>query len=345
MESADTGSNRSKMTNQVLDPQLHQASRTSPPVPTLLKPEGPSLISSLIGNVRDLLFPEKLPPLKLTSRPVPVRDIWEKRDPKKAATASLGVHALMIGTVVLLTLLGARAVKEVQKEKTVTLIAPDLTDYLPMTKPDKVMGGGGGGGDVSKIQAPKGKLPKVDMNQITPPAIVVRNEHPKLPVEASIMAPPTIKLPNSNMPTIGDPMSKVAGPASNGTGTGGGIGEGRGGGLGVGTGRGLGPGEGMGFGGGPYRVGGGVQAPRPLETPDPEYSEEARKAKYQGVVVLWLVVGPDGRPKNIKVERPLGMGLDQKAVEAVQHWKFEPATKDGKPVAVQINVEVNFRLY
>jgi protein TonB len=344
------------MTIQLLDPQVARRTRVDStaaplkfradaPVPPLLSPEEPSLISSLISDVRDFLFPEKLPPLKLTSRPVPVRDIWEKRDPKKAATYSLGFHGALIGGVVLLTILGAKAVKEVQKQQSVTLVAPDISEYLPM-KPDKVvMGGGGGGGDVSKIQAPKGKLPKVDMNQITPPAIVVRNEHPKLPVEPSIMVPPSVKLPNNNLPTIGDPIAKVVGPASNGTGSGGGIGEGKGGGLGVGTGRGLGPGEGMGFGGGPYRVGGGVQAPRPLETPDPEYSEEARKAKYQGVVVLWLVVGPDGRPKNIKVERPLGMGLDQKAVEAVQRWRFEPATKDGKPVAVQINVEVNFRLY
>jgi protein TonB len=345
------------MTIQLLDPQVgrktHRADspvsplkfRADAPVPPLLSPEEPSLISSLFSDLRDFLFPEKLPPLKLTSRPVPVRDIWEKRDPKKAASYSLGFHGVLIGSIILLTILGAKAVKEVQKQQSVTLVAPDISEYLPM-KPDKVvMGGGGGGGDVSKIQAPKGKLPKVDMNQITPPAIVVRNEHPKLPVEASIMVPPSIKLPNNTLPTIGDPMSKVVGPASNGTGVGGGIGEGKGGGLGVGTGRGLGPGEGMGFGGGPYRVGGGVQAPRPLETPDPEYSEEARKAKYQGVVVLWLVVGPDGRPKNIKVERPLGMGLDQKAVEAVQRWRFEPATKDGKPVAVQINVEVNFRLY
>ena len=92
-------------------------------------------------------------------------------------------------------------------------------------------------------------------------------------------------------------------------------------------------------------VGNGVSAPKALETPDPEYSEEARKAKYQGVVVLWLIVGPDGKPRDIRVSRPLGMGLDQKAIEAVQRWRFEPAQKDGHPVAVQINVEVNFRLY
>jgi TonB family protein len=88
-----------------------------------------------------------------------------------------------------------------------------------------------------------------------------------------------------------------------------------------------------------------VSAPRAIYQPDPEYSEEARKAKYQGTVVLWVVVGPDGRSHEIRVQRSLGLGLDEKAVEAVRLWRFEPAKKDGVPVAVQINVEVNFRLY
>ena len=90
---------------------------------------------------------------------------------------------------------------------------------------------------------------------------------------------------------------------------------------------------------------GGVSSPRILYKPDPEYTEEARKAKYQGVCVLWLVVGPDGAPHDVRVLRTLGMGLDQKAIEAVRQWKFEPARKDGKPVSVMVNVEVNFHLY
>src|SRR5262249_55281393 len=126
---------------------------------------------------------------------------------------------------------------------------------------------------------------------------------------------------------------------------GGGIGSGSGGGIGSGEGPGLGPGRGGGTGGGVVRVGGGVSAPKALFTPGPEYSGEARKAKYQGTVGLWLIVGADGRPRRVKVARTLGMGLDQKAIEAVRNWKFEPAMKDGRPVAVQINVEVNFRLY
>jgi TonB family protein len=254
----------------------------------------------------------------------------------------------MVGGLIAISIIGARAVKNAEKPKeTVVLIAPDLSPPpLPMTKkPEPSSGGGGGGGDRDKLQAPKGKLPKLAMEQITPPAMVIRNDNPKLPVEPTVVVPPQIKLA-SNMPNIGNPMSAVpSGPPSNGTGSGGGIGSGAGGGVGSGSGPGVGPGHGGGIGGGVFRVGGGVSPPRALDTPDPEYSEEARKAKYQGTCVLWLIVGPDGKPRDIKVARALGMGLDEKAIEAVRNWKFEPAMKDGKPVAVQINVEVNFRLY
>jgi TonB family protein len=90
---------------------------------------------------------------------------------------------------------------------------------------------------------------------------------------------------------------------------------------------------------------GGIIAPRATYQPDPEYSDEARKSKYSGTVLLSLIVGPDGLPRNIKSLAPLGEGLDEKALDAVKTWKFEPATKDGKPVAVQVMVEVSFRLY
>ena len=332
------------MANQAFVPNFRNQ-MNDVPFPQLLRPKEPSLIESLVSNVRDALFPEKLPPLKLTSRPVAVRDIWEKKDPKKSAGTSLFVHACIIGALIAASLIGKSVVQQVNKKDAVTLVAPDISEYMPMTKPGPSSGGGGGGGDMSKIQAPKGKLPKVDVKQITPPAVVIRNDNPKLAVEPSIIAAPSVKLPTNNLPTIGDPMTKVAGPASNGVGSGGGIGAGKGTGIGMGTGAGVGPGSGYNFGGGVPRVGNGIGAPRPVSTPDPEYSEEARKAKYQGVVTLWLIVDQNGNPKNIKVQRPLGMGLDQKAVEAVQKWKFEPATKDGQPVAVQINVEVNFRLY
>ena len=112
----------------------------------------------------------------------------------------------------------------------------------------------------------------------------------------------------------------------------------------------AGPRGGPGFGpydqGNVYRPGvGGVSPPRALYAPDPDYSDAARKAKYQGSVILWLVVGADGRAHNLRVARSLGMGLDEQALEAVRQWRFQPATLNGQPVAVEINVEVSFRLY
>jgi periplasmic protein TonB len=304
------------------------------------------LWKSLFESLDDYFFPKKQAPLVLTSKPIPVKDIWGFYDYKKnGAMYSTGVHVLALAAIIGLTILGQRMVHQINKPKeTVTLIAPD---DIPPLEPSKTQaGGGGGGGDRDKFQAPKGKLPKLSMQQIVPPMVVVRNDNPKLTAEPTVVVPPQIKLAMNNLPTLGDPMSHLpSGPPSNGTGSGGGIGSGDGGGVGSGEGPGVGPGHGGGIGGGAFRVGGGVSAPKAIYAPDPEYSEEARKAKFQGTCVLWLVVGPDGKPRDIKVSRTLGLGLDEKAIEAVKQWKFEPAMKDGKPVAVQINVEVSFRLY
>lgn len=88
-----------------------------------------------------------------------------------------------------------------------------------------------------------------------------------------------------------------------------------------------------------------VSAPKALSMPDPKYPEIARQAKLQGTTVLWLIVDRDGVPKHISVVRPLGLGLDDAAVRTVEKWRFKPAMKGSEPVPVQINVEVNFRLY
>ena len=95
---------------------------------------------------------------------------------------------------------------------------------------------------------------------------------------------------------------------------------------------------------GVYRVGGGVSAPQLVDRTEPEYTEEARKAKYQGTVLIFAEIDPAGTATNIKVQRSLGLGLDEKAVEAVRKWKFKPGMKDGEPVTVQVTIEVNFRL-
>lgn len=94
----------------------------------------------------------------------------------------------------------------------------------------------------------------------------------------------------------------------------------------------------------PFKVVNGISAPRVIYAPDPVYTEKARKAHIEGRCLLWLIVGSDGVPRNIKVQRSLGHGLDESAVEAVSQWRFDPALKDGQPVAVQINVDVTFKL-
>jgi len=337
------------ISGQLMATQDFNLGRNGQPELNLLLPKetlDQPLWKSLFRNIDDFLFPKKLPPLKLTSRPEPVRDIWGFYNYSgRGAFGSTVVHMLAIAAIIGISILGRREVQQVQKHETVTLIAPDLNNEIPLPPAKTQVGGGGGGGDRDKFQATKGKLPKLAMEQITPPQIVVRNDHPKLTAEPTVVVPPQIKIA-SNMPNLGDPLSHLpSGPPSNGTGSGGGIGSGSGGGVGSGEGPGVGPGRGGGIGGGVFRVGGGVSAPRAISTPDPEYSEEARKAKYQGTCVLWLIVGPDGHPRDIKVAITLGLGLDEKAIEAVKQWKFEPAMKDGRPVAVQINVEVSFRLY
>lgn len=92
-------------------------------------------------------------------------------------------------------------------------------------------------------------------------------------------------------------------------------------------------------------MGGGarVSPPRVTYSPDPEYSSAALQAHVDGIVALSIVVGTDGKPRDIKVVRSPGYGLDEKAIEAVREWRFQPASKDGKPVAVSIMVQVQFR--
>jgi len=295
---------------------------------------------SLYENISELINPPKLPPLVLTSKPVAVKDIWGdyKKDPKSQAI-SLGIHV----AVVSLLLFGftSKTVQQAVKQS-VTLVAPNLKPFEPEIKPKpKALQGGGGGGDRSPTPVTKGKLPKPAMKQFVPPMIVERQA--KLTMDPTIIAPPDTPLPNVNMPNYGNPLANV-GALSNGGGSGAGMGNGRGGGVGNGSGGGFGDGSGGGVGGGVFRVGGGVSAPAVLFKVDPEYSEEARKAKYSGTVLLSVVVDKSGKAQDIRVVKSLGMGLDEKAIEAVQKWKFKPGVKGGEAVAVRATIEVNFRL-
>ncbi len=254
---------------------------------------------------------------------------------------SVGAHATAIALIALVVFAGGRV-----QVKSVPLasVAVKLKPLVPMTLPGKdAMGGGGGGGAHEVVEASKGHLPKFSDRQITPPQII-RNDAPKLPVEATVVMPP-IKLPDANMPNVGAPQSPQVSLASQGPGSGSGFGSGSHGGIGPGNGNGIGPGEGGDYGGGVMRAGAGVTPPELLYSVEPEFSDEARRAKYQGVCIVSLIVDSHGNPTHVQIERSIGMGLDEKALEAVMQYKWKPAYYHGRPVAVAMSVVVNFHIF
>jgi periplasmic protein TonB len=298
------------------------------------------LLTDLYESIRDVFFPPKLPPLELTSTPIPVPD----RMAVKANPWAIGISTTINGLILALVLILAarQVIKAVTAPTNMTNI--DVGDFKAPKQLDKA-GGGGGGGDRSLLQASKGKLPKIEDKPVVPPQVQTFDK-PKIPMPSAIDVQKNITLPdNPSLPDIGMKTSTSV-VLSNGVGSGGGMGSGSGGGLGSGSGDGYGPGQGGNVGGGLAHIGGGVAAPVLLHQVDPEFSDEARRAKYQGVCLISIIVDTNGNPTNPHVVRPLGMGLDEKALEAVKQFRFKPAMKDGKtPVPVMITVEVNFRLY
>jgi periplasmic protein TonB len=171
---------------------------------------------------------------------------------------------------------------------------------------------GGGGGSLDKVPPSHGDLPHASLaEQLVSPTVMLPREMPKLPAEETVMVAPDVRMTSEG--PVGDPMSKFSAMLSNGPGGPGGVGEGCCGGVGdsVGPHAGSGP-------PGIYMAGkAGVTLPEAIFSPEPAFSDEARKAKHQGVVELLVVVGRDGRTYDIRVARSLGMGLDEKAVESV----------------------------
>jgi TonB family protein len=295
-------------------------------------------------NLRDLVSPPKLPPLQVTSKPVKVKEIWSKDKAfGPSQMIALGVH-IAITVLVFSPLLYTVVTKATSNPVNQGLVTPlDISDYTMKLPPGKdKAGGGGGGGERNPLPATRGKAPKFSFNQIAPPMVHTK---PDSKIEATLLGPPDLKIPSPNMDNYGDPLSKLMN-SSGGPGGGSGIGSGTGTGIGSGEGGGLGPGSGGGTGGGAYHPGtGGVGYPSCVYCPDPKYSEEARKAKYQGTVVLQAVITPDGRATEIQVVKGPGLGLEEKAVEAVKQWRFKPAMgPGGKAVPVVVPIEVTFRL-
>jgi protein TonB len=288
---------------------------------------------SLITNVKELFNPPNLPPLEVTSKPVEVGSIWGAY--AGGQSRSLGAGFLIEIAVVALLFLLFRSpiIQKKTKEFTDTVILAPFQSKVPAAQK---AGGGGGGGQRAPTPVAKGAAPRFAPKPFIPPAVAVPK--PLLPVTPTISAP----APQIDASVYGDPLSKLA---DNSAGQGiNGLGAGSGGGLGKGNGDGYGDGSGGGSGGGVFRAGGEVSSPVLISKVEPEYSEEARKAKYSGTVLLSVVVDEHGIPQDIKVVRPLGLGLDEKAVEAVQKWRFRPGIRNGKAVRVRATIEVSFRL-
>ena len=300
-----------------------------------------SLLSGIINNFRDAFFPAKQPPLHLTARPVAVSDpLKTQRDPTSATLAFI-LHVVVISAILWFTLT-ARPHVVAQKAQMITPIT--FRPYIPPTVPTpKAMGGGGGGGEHRIIEPSKGHLPPVAKLQTMAPQLI-KIDHPKLAQPEAIQMQ-NIKLPDNNMPNVGVPQSPQIAMASQGSGSNSGFGQGLGGGIGSGHGGGLGSGIGGGYGGGIMSVGGGVSAPQLINRVEPEFTDAARSARYQGVVEIQLIVDSNGNPENIAIVRHLGMGLDQKAIDAVRQYKFHPAMFQGHPVPVRLVVDVDFHLY
>ena len=253
-----------------------------------------------------------------------------KRDPTSTAIAIV-LHALIIGLIAFYIL------------RQVHLIAPAAPPAIalveppppPPIAPPKAVQMGGGGGQKGPTPVTQGNPPKFAPQQLNPPKAPPL-EQPKIKIPVTVNVQPDLKMAKSNVPNFGMPNSPLVGMS---------MGNGHGTGLGSGNGNGIGPGSGGNTGGGLERIGGSVSAPVPIYTPDPEFSEEARKAKVGGNVLVYLQVDEQGHPAHVRVLRGIGLGLDEKAVDAVKQYRFKPAMKNGHPVAVEMNVEVNFQIF
>lgn len=264
------------------------------------------------ARIKEAIHPPKPPELVLESKPIPVKDIWSPPQPLSSRLKSLGIHVAVIGIILLPFWRPVRA----KVEKALTVQSIYLPSSLEPVKavPVRMIRLSGGGAPV--LNAPK----------------KVQTPHPN-PVNIT----PTLLAPvmAQSLPSFGS-LGPISGPPGSGGGVNGGPG-------------GMGRGSAGGTCTGPDCVEAGsvaASAPVGIYEPNPEYTDAARKARFQGTCVLSVVIGSDGRVSDPKVVQPLGLGLDQKAVQAVLKWRFQPARdKHGKPIAVVAQIEVNFHLY
>lgn len=250
-------------------------------------------------------------------------------------------------------------------EQDIRPLPPARIVYLMSPGPG---GGGGGGGLRMPTAAPAAmrKAPTPLVLKTASPVVPVRRPPPvrstarlpqpvppprvepkpidvPRPAPSQVVQAPVVPVPADPVDTAGVLASRSTAPSA-GPGVNGGVGVGVGTGLGEGDGSGLGSGTGGGTGGGPFHPGSGIEPPSVIREVRPSYTDEARRARVEGDVVLEIVVLRDGRVGNIRTIRSLGAGLDQRAADAVRQWRFTPARRQGVPVDVVVQVSVGFKL-
>jgi protein TonB len=242
---------------------------------------------------------------------------------KPAALVSLAIH--VIAAILLFCITFPDAAPRVMPA-VVHIFTPRLDQ--PVKKD-------GGGGQRQPLPARRGEAPKVVAPKVFVPPMMTRMESPQLVVLAALSEMPEY---NISAPQVGDPRG-TSGLLSGGPGGPVGIGSGKRGGIGDGD----GPRQG---GAHPSEVFTGklTRNPEVIYKEEPEYSDEARKARHEGTVLIDLEVDTSGRPVNLHVVRSLGLGLDEKAIAAVSHWKFRPAMSGNRAVTAPARVAVSFHL-
>lgn len=250
---------------------------------------------------------------------------------RRMSPQSVGVAVLLNVAALLLMMVQVKTHVLKIEPLRLTLVEP----LMPPKAPPKLQAMGGGGGQPDTAPVSKRNPPKFTAEQLNPPKAPPLEE-PKIRIESTVDVDSNVKMAKTDLLNLGMPNSPNVGTS---------LGNGHGTGLGSGNGGGIGPGSGGSMGGGIRRIGGGVAAPIVLFAPEPEFSDEARKAKASGNVLVYLQVDTNGRPMKVRVLRGIGLGLDEKAVEAVSHYKFKPAMENGHAVAVEMQVEVNFQIF
>lgn len=257
------------------------------------------------SQFKDLILRKKQPELVLESKPIPVKSIWSDPKPLRSRLGSVALHVAVVG--ILLLPFWRPVQMQVKKIVSAEIYVPDK--IVPMPKMRRLSGG------ATPVVQPKLVLQTPKVQPVTAPTTIT-------PLQDAL-----------NTPAFGS-VGPVSGPPGDNSGSGGGpggVGNGSEGGTCVGA-----------------DCGGGTVGTEPVQiySPDPQYSDAARKAKFQGTCTVQVTIGVDGHVSHPVVVQPLGLGLDEQAIKAVLLWRFIPAKdKNGHPMAVTANVEVNFRLF